>query len=129
MKVYRIEHRKHKKKGAKCFIGPYGVSGYFSCTDWSNRSHSYETHPCPTNDLKLKESLEERDLIDEWEYRFHCGFISMKQLEEWFVRYERRNLSEMGFVLACYEAKELVEGSQQILFVPKGRRKILSLVD
>jgi hypothetical protein len=114
--IYRIEHKKRKNK-KKFFEGPYMAPQRL----WTNRIHSWPTHPVPMEDNLLKEYQ-----IKDWFGTHLCGFSSMRKLNRWFTNKELTTLKKMGFIMVSYRSEKVLTGRHQDLFVPKGRRKILS---
>lgn len=127
MKIYRIEHKKKRGYKFECFAGPYGLSNVVSCFDWAEREHISPTHPCPDQDPLIVEAMNKNPNYVDFQGIYHCGFCSMEQLERWFSRKELSNLKELGFVIGCYEADDVVVGETQVLFVPRGRRRITQI--
>lgn len=122
MKVYRVEHLKETQ--GPVFMGPY-ENEITSCEAWASpmsNFHGDDSHPEPFADPLLMNWTFPID----WRDHYYCGFTSLSQLKSWFTSSELKNLKDLGFVIASYEAKEVQKGKTQCLFIPKGKRKIVS---
>lgn len=116
MKVYRIEHR--SEKYGSFYRGPYGASGTNSET-WQTVNHD-TTRPIPSKDINMEYTL-------RWKGKFICGFENITKLKRWFTQKERNNLHKLGFIVAEYSYNEIMKGEKQVLFTPKGKRKIIDI--
>ncbi len=122
MKVYRIEHL-YENQGP-VFVGPY-ENDFTTCESWASPLSNYhgdDNHPEPFADPLLMSW----EFPKNWRNHYYCGFTSLSQLKKWFTRQEIEKLKELGFILVSYKAKEVQKGKTQCLFIPLGKREIIS---
>jgi hypothetical protein len=97
--VYRIEHKETRE-------GPYNRLSF--------RHSDYEEHPAPfeeTNEFKKNWDR----IRPEREY-YYFGFISIKQLNAWFLENDRTLLHKHGFVIGIYKTSEYFNSDKQAVF-------------
>lgn len=104
-----------------------GVSNVTTSSEWKARRHTFQTHPSPKDDPLILEVMDRNPNYIDFEGTFICGFNSLEQLRNWFSRTELSNLQKLGFIIAAYTPDEVVNGQTQVLFIPKGRRRITQI--
>lgn len=101
-------------------MGPYKNGSI----EWTKRNHSFSNkHPNPFDEKGALNKFANSNPKNFKEYI--CGFESIHQLKQWFTKKEINNLKALGFIIVSYEAKDIKKGQYQVMFKPKGKRKIL----
>jgi hypothetical protein len=120
--IFRIEHSIIKHNDL-IFMGPY--EGAVACKDWADSSsnfHGDSAHPTWYDDLTLISKIPKN--IDCTSY--YCGFSNQNDLFQWFSKEELKKLNKLGFVIVSYKTENYFKGINQLIFIPKGKRKVLN---
>jgi len=105
--VYRVE-----KNGLGPYCGSFPIVGH-GVSEWTTRTHSFETGcPGPYDD-GLNKHLESRLGNDPYHV---FGFISLEQFAKWFNSKELYNLTDLGFRLSVYHASNVITSDFQCIF-------------
>ena len=116
MHVYRVENTEGK--------GPYvgNTDFIYSLLEkvYGNaRAHNDKNHPIPLDDgISRAEYLMEQKAC--------CGFLTKKQLKDWFSIELRRELSGHGFDVSVYEVEPgyVYTGNTQVLFFKENSKRL-----
>ena len=95
--VYRVENYQGE--------GPYTSLGH---RYWSDRSHDDDNHPSPQGES-----------LNIYKEGYICGFISLRQLNDWFNQQELKKLKELGYTIHKVTPKKgsTLVGKKQAIFI------------
>ncbi len=116
MLIYRVEN----EQGEGPYITGDSEEAGLSCMDSAQ-------HPGPRSDMHGT-NYSPMD-IERHVYRGIYGFRTLEQLCAWFSDHARRVLAHKGYVLAVYDAEDVVHLNKQSIFMDGARLRTCDLVE